>query len=301
MNANDSTIAAHDLGLAEMATLACIWEVTAPKPGNVYRGADFEDATYADFVTAAAVIGPIVAQSGQRGFGETLLAAVEATQAAVATNTNLGALLLLVPLAATKFIQHETAGTKSHLSHAQEFLGRTIASDTRLLYQAIRTAQAGGLGRVEDGDLADDPPDANVVEVMRLAAARDTIARQFINGFAEVDHAATFIDNCLQTGECLSEAIVAAALDLQARWPDSLIARKRGESTAKDASRRAAAVLACRNVSPEAYFAARQDFDFWLRADGHRRNPGTTADMIAAALFVLLGRNRISWPVRFLG
>ena len=27
------------------------------------------------------------------------------------------------------------------------------------------------------------------------------------------------------------------------------------------------------------------DFDFWLRSDGHRRNPGTTADLIAAALF----------------
>ena len=26
----------------------------------------------------------------------------------------------------------------------------------------------------------------------------------------------------------------------------------------------------------------RAEYDFWLRADGHRRNPGTTADVIAA-------------------
>ena len=28
-----------------------------------------------------------------------------------------------------------------------------------------------------------------------------------------------------------------------------------------------------------------REFDAWLRADGHRRNPGTTADLIAASLF----------------
>ena len=37
--------------------LATIMEATAPKPGNVHRGADFEDASYPDFVVAATVIG----------------------------------------------------------------------------------------------------------------------------------------------------------------------------------------------------------------------------------------------------
>jgi len=40
------------------------------------------------------------------------------------------------------------------------------------------------------------------------------------------------------------------------------------------------------------------DFDFWLRSDGHRRNPGTTADLIAAALFVLLRDGLIDPPYR---
>ena len=31
------------LTLGAKATLACLWEATAPKPGNVYRGADFAD------------------------------------------------------------------------------------------------------------------------------------------------------------------------------------------------------------------------------------------------------------------
>ncbi len=34
--------------------VACIWEATARKAGNVHRGADFPDVTYADFLASAA-------------------------------------------------------------------------------------------------------------------------------------------------------------------------------------------------------------------------------------------------------
>ena len=52
---------------------------------------------------------------------------------------------------------------------------------------------------------------------------------------------------------------------------------------AREASKRAASVLKS-DMTPREL--AR--FDRWLRADGHRRNPGTTADLIAACLFVCL-------------
>src|SRR5688572_8949412 len=82
------------------ATLACIYEATAPKPGNVYPGADFADVSYADFVASAVVIGPIINQVAVQGVGRTVLEAVRATRSAVGTNTNLGTLLLIAPLAA---------------------------------------------------------------------------------------------------------------------------------------------------------------------------------------------------------
>jgi triphosphoribosyl-dephospho-CoA synthase len=47
------------------------------------------------------------------------------------------------------------------------------------------------------------------------------------------------------------------------------------------------------------YQAAAAELDFWLRSDGHRRNPGTTADLVATGLFVLLRDERLNWPVRF--
>ncbi|NOY30593.1 MAG: triphosphoribosyl-dephospho-CoA synthetase, partial [Planctomycetes bacterium] len=68
---------------------------------------------------------------------------------------------------------------------------------------------------------------------------------------------------------------------------------------ANEVSVRAAATLATGNSGNPAYHEACQELDFWLRADGHRRNPGTTADLIAAGLFVLLRDQRLDWPVRF--
>jgi triphosphoribosyl-dephospho-CoA synthase len=38
-------------------------------------------------------------------------------------------------------------------------------------------------------------------------------------------------------------------------------------------------------------------FDAWLRVDGNRRNPGTTADLVTACIFAALRDNEISLPL----
>ena len=83
------------LSVGQQVTLACMLEATAPKPGNVHRGADFEDATFTDFLAAAVAIGPVFETSGRSGVGELVREAVEATQALVDHNVNLGMVLLL--------------------------------------------------------------------------------------------------------------------------------------------------------------------------------------------------------------
>src|SRR6187402_2246357 len=89
------------LSIGTAATLASIYEATARKPGNVYPGADFDEATtHAAFVTSAISIGPIIEKSRTAGVGQTILDAVRVTREAVNTNTNLGTLLLIAPLAA---------------------------------------------------------------------------------------------------------------------------------------------------------------------------------------------------------
>src|SRR6516165_1571596 len=86
-----------DVGL--FVQLACTWEVTARKAGNVTRFHDFDDVTYLDFVLSGAAIAPVLAARQQR-IGARVLEAVQATRRVVRTNTNLGIILSLAPLAA---------------------------------------------------------------------------------------------------------------------------------------------------------------------------------------------------------
>src|ERR1700716_3470299 len=82
-----------------LAQLACIWECTARKPGNVHRAHDFEDVNYLDFLHSAAAIRPVLDAARQESVGHSVLQGIEATRRVVGTNTNLGILLLLAPLA----------------------------------------------------------------------------------------------------------------------------------------------------------------------------------------------------------
>jgi triphosphoribosyl-dephospho-CoA synthase len=282
----------HRLSVGQCASLACIWETTAAKPGNVHRGADFEDLSYLDLLTSAVAIGPIVdAAPGQR-LGATLLAAVNATRAAVATNTNLGTLLLIVPLAMVPRDEPLKPGIARVLAGLD-------ADDCRLAYEAIRAAQPGGMDRVNEADLAGESP-ACLVSAMRLAAERDLVARQYANGFVEVlDVVVPSLERGLARNWALQDVILHTFLELLRDYSDSLIARKCGPSVARRASAMAAAALEAGPPGDEAYDQLVGDLDFWLRSDGHRRNPGTTADLLAAGLFAALREGTIELPVRF--
>ncbi len=275
------------LPIAQAVTLAIIREVTAPKPGNVHRGADFDDVTYLDFIQSAVVIGPIVAQASECGIGQTILSAVEATREAVGTNTNLGTLLLIVPLAAVPTHTTCSSGIASALQQLS-------LNDTRQVFEAIRLASAGGLGQVDTADVSQaPPPDLRLVDAMRMASERDLVARQYINDFANVFRIADWIAEGIHNGWSLDTAIVHTHLRQLATEADSLIVRKCGQETGERSRAMAARVLESGSPGDEAYHRALEGLDFWLRSDGHRRNPGTTADLIAAALFVLLREGRV--------
>ncbi|MBX3426576.1 MAG: triphosphoribosyl-dephospho-CoA synthase [Pirellulales bacterium] len=279
--------------LATCVTLACLWEALAPKPGNVYRGADFEDLTFADFAASATVVGPPLGRAGE-GVGDAALAAVDAMRNAVGTNAYLGAVLLLAPLAAAASRGVPVAAT---IGGVLDELG---AADAIAVYAAIRLAEPGGMGEVAVADVAGEPPpELGLVEAMALAAERDLVARQYVNRFADVAAVANLIASGTDRGWSLCDAIVHAHVTTMAMHPDSLIARKCGSQVAEQAAARAAKALDAGAPGEIAYADALADLDFWLRSDGHRRNPGTTADLIAAGLFVLLVEARIELPARF--
>ncbi|MBL8830326.1 MAG: triphosphoribosyl-dephospho-CoA synthase [Planctomycetaceae bacterium] len=281
------------LTIGECATLACLWECTAAKPGNVHRGADFEDATYLDFVLSAQAIGPVFDRAAELRVGELVLAAVEATQRFVRHNTNLGMLLLFGPLARVPLDQPLQAGVADVLKSLDE-------RDSQLVYEAIRRAKPGGLGKVDQADVQSTLAPPGLLDAMRLAADRDSIARQYVTGFVDLwDRVVPFLIAGLDRGWPLQTTIIHAHVRLLAAQSDTLIARKCGAETAAQASAIARQVLDYGQPGDDEYEQALGSFDFWLRADGHRRNPGTTADLIAAGLLCLLRDGRLQQHVRF--
>jgi triphosphoribosyl-dephospho-CoA synthase len=279
------------LTIGQCFTLATIMEATAPKPGNVHRGADFGDASYPDFVVAATLVGPVMDMAVELPLGQVVLSAIATTRAAVATNTNLGTVLLVAPLAKVPRTVPLTEGIA-------DVLANLSAQDAADVYEAIRLAQPGGMGKVEAGDVAGTaPPD--LVAAMRLAAERDMVARQYAVNFADVvESVVPKFEQAVAAGWSLPQAIVRVHVALMSEFPDSLIARKCGAPAAQQASDMAHHVLASGEPGDEAYERGLADLDFWLRADDHRRNPGTTADLVAAGLFVALRNDIIKPPFR---
>ena len=275
----------------QCATLACLLEVSSPKPGNVHRTADFEDLTLTDFLVSAACIAPAMQAAEDRGVGNTVLDAIRATRNQTGRNTNLGTVLLLAPLAAVP--RHV-----SLLSGVNTVLQTLTPDDARCVYEAIRIARPGGMGTVERMDIHDHPP-TDLLEAMRAAADRDLVARQYVDGFSLVlrQVAPDLIEGRKQ-GWSLTESIVRAHVRLLSEHPDSLIARKCGQRVAGETAARAAAALDAGPPGDPAYHGALADLDFWMRSDGHRRNPGTTADLIAAGMFVALREGWLKPPLR---
>jgi triphosphoribosyl-dephospho-CoA synthase len=278
--------------IGQIVQLACLLEATARKPGNVHRFRDFDDLTYTDFLVSAIAVASVLDRAPGRRVGATLLEAVEATRQLVRTNTNLGMLLLLAPLAAVPPGEDLRNGVATVLDQLD-------IEDSRLAYRAIRLANPGGLGRSPEQDVADEPT-LPLRQIMALAAERDLVARQYADGFQIVfdEGVPALLRGWEQTGY-LEQAIILCHLHLLAEHPDSLIARKCGLPVAEEASRRARAVL--ERGWPGCGDGPLEDLDAWLTADGHRRNPGTTADLVTASLFVALREGRITWPAAFAG
>jgi triphosphoribosyl-dephospho-CoA synthase len=286
--------------VAAAAQLACLLEASAPKPGNVSPGRHFADARYEDFLASAAAIGAPLAGAGTRPVGATVLLAVEATARWTRSNTNLGIVLLLAPIARAVLFDDPTAwhGDSRDVlrTRVRRVLDATMVGDALDVYAAIRRASPGGLGRVDEQDVADEPT-MTLLEVMRLAADRDGIAREYATAFASsFDVGAPALERARADGLTWEDAVVEAFLTLLAARPDTHVARRAGQPAAVEASRRAQSALDAGGVRHAAGRRLIAEMDDAFRDGRNIRNPGTTADLTAASIFVaLLGG---SWQAR---
>lgn len=270
------------------AQLACLLEVSAQKPGNVGPGRHFPDARYEDFLASAAAIGPPMGEAGARSLGRTVRLAVEATARWTRSNTNLGIVLLLAPLARAAGVDGGINRAGALRTTLGEVLQATTVEDAREVYSAIRLAAPGGLGTAEAQDISGEP-EVTLVDAMRLAADRDLIAREYVTGFGiTFGVGVPALVEARDAGLSWDDAVVETFLRLLSENPDTHIARRSGMALAEDISCRSGEVLRAGGVrSPEGRRAI-EAMDRALRDPTHSGNPGTTADLTAAATFVVL-------------
>jgi triphosphoribosyl-dephospho-CoA synthase len=271
--------------IIQLAQMACIREACAPKPGNVNRNHDFSDASLEDFLLSAIALGPALENADQTGLGRIILDAATNTRALVKSNTNLGIILLLAPL--VKACMNANAGENIR-QRLDAVLDALTVEDARLAYEAIRLMRPGGLGRASEADVHENPS-ITLLQAMALAKDRDAIASEYVTGFAITFE--TGLPALREASECIEDfslAIVQVFLTILSRVPDTLIARKRGTESARLVSQMANDVLAKGGALKHEGRAALAEMDRALRDPKHTLNPGTTADLTAAAVFLYL-------------
>jgi triphosphoribosyl-dephospho-CoA synthase len=298
------------------ATLAALLEVSAyPKPGNVHRTRNFQDTRYEHFLAGSVALGPAMSDLSVRGFdvverrigwedveiGHHALMAVNDSLAwQGGGNVNLGVALLFSPLAAAGGAAIHDGGDVK-VAELRDMLGEvvrhTTPGDAINIYEAIRLAMTPRtLGEAGELDVRDDASlerirdeGLTLLDVFHRCAGRDSICDEWISEFRitfEVGH--PYLKRSLGESGDVNSSVVDTFLRILAMQPDSLIARKAGLEKAAEVSERAELILEKGGSSSERGLEMLWEFDRELQGAGGELNPGTTADLTAASIFVAL-------------
>ncbi|RRJ31687.1 triphosphoribosyl-dephospho-CoA synthase [Halocatena pleomorpha] len=270
---------------AQNAQLALLLELSGtPKPGNVDRRHEYNDLRFEHFMAGAvgSTPGLLLAQQGAavgRAFERGVVGMAEQRGG----NTQFGALLLLVPLVQAASADSETALTPEPI---EEIVHATTVEDACDFYRAFEHVDVG----------VDDPPPEltaldvrrgaraastlrerglTLFDVMELSADVDGVAREWTEAFPRSFRAADWIE----AGDGpISDRAADAYLRLLASEPDTFVVKRHDHATAEEVVERAQAALDGTITADD------------LATEFIRReiNPGTTADITAAALFLAL-------------
>ncbi|AGM99993.1 triphosphoribosyl-dephospho-CoA protein [Salinarchaeum sp. Harcht-Bsk1] len=274
---------------AALAERALLLEVAAtPTPGNVDRERDLPDLRFEQFLAGATgardgleriAEGDAIAD----GFENAVACMAEAS----GTNTQFGSLLLLAPL-----LRASVRNDRLTPETASAAATATTVDDAAAFYRSFGHVDV----RVDDPPADLEPLDVRrgsdaiptlrdrgltLADVMETAADRDGIAAEWTHGFERTFAAA---DRLATTDGPIGERAARVHLELLAAEPDTLVATKHDEATAAEVRRRAA------SIDPEDVDAVR---DFSEELIDRGINPGTTADLLAGALFVALVRGEV--------
>jgi len=268
--------------LAKAYKTACMAELQALKPGNVHAFADGHGMTIEDFIKSADVTAEIVARADM-SVGERIYYAVEATRQAVGQNTNLGMLLLCVPIIDAALHMN---GEKTLADCLGDTLAKLNIEDARMAAKAILRANPAGLGQASQHDVHDEPH-VTLLELMQSAQDRDRIAWQYAHAFEDVMQFGTArYADAMRKWNNPAWSATALYLAFLTRYPDSHVLRKYGAAAAQALMEEAGEIehLHCNSDNPKLVQKKLIDWDASLKQRGI--NPGTSADLTVAAILV---------------
>ena len=269
--------------VADAIVQSCLDELAAPKPGNVHIFAPGHDMECRQFEASAHAIAPKLCDQSLT-IGRRILGAVEATRAAAGCNTNLGIILLCAPLAAAAL----EPGSGSLKRRVKRVLIGLTAADATAVFQAIALASPGGLGDRSDHDVR-NPTTIGLLDAMGLVADTDSVARQYVSGFADVlgmgIRRAHFAAK--RWPDCPWARALSVYLKFLGTVPDSHILRKYGPAPLPQVMRVARGLdrMMRRAQSPDKLIQKMllADSDF----KNQRINPGTSADLTVSSLLAV--------------
>jgi triphosphoribosyl-dephospho-CoA synthase len=312
--------------IARCAQLAMLLEVSAsPKPGNVDREHNYPDTCFEHFMASSVSFYPVIelAARSRRGIGALIRSAVyESSAWQQGGNTHFGAFLLLIPLsmaAGELFDAHGKVHYKLSpdefedlAARAHVFVRATDSEDAVEFYRAFDVAGVR-VNSVSEFSLGDPESTAELrkqevtlYELMEIAKGYDLIANEWTSGFGRCLEGAKSITEFMQSrnsgtenpvlncsGTGINEAIVYTFLKLLSRHRDTFIQTKFDIATADYVSSRAGEILLAWE-KPSGHMTrdfasllpAVQEFDLELLKK--RINPGSTADIVIAGLFIAL-------------
>lgn len=292
--------------------LAILLEASAHKPGNVSVVTNFENTRYEHFLASAVATAASFERAAERGIlvsdGK-----IQLTEVGVGHiikecvtdidawqhggNTLLGTVILFVPMAvaAGMVLSEGTLEVQTLRKSLRHVVTSTTPQDAVDVYEAIRIANPGGLGKAPKLDV-NDPNSTNAIlgektslyDVFKIAERYDSICSEWVNDYQiTFDLAYPSLIEKVKSAKDLDTAVIHVFLEVLAAHPDTFIARKVGFERSREVS------LAAKEVLDLGLETSRGQerldrFDRELRESSNLLNPGTTADLIAAALALLV-------------
>jgi triphosphoribosyl-dephospho-CoA synthase len=296
--------------ISKCLELAILFEVSAAKPGNVNFTVGFEGTRVEHFLASAVVAGPSFEEAARRGIavedkklrvndvgmGEIIkncVVDIETWQKG--GNTLLGTVILFVPIAVAAGMTPTRENFDFEFSRLRENLKlaveSTTAEDAVHLYEAVDVAKPSGLNKAPDLDVNDPSSKERILrenvslyQVFKIAAGYDDVCAEWVNNYPiTFELAYPYLMKQLKSRD-LNTAIMHTFLKVLSEHPDTFIARKVGFEKAREISLNAKKVLELGGVETSKGREGILEFDRKLRESGNLLNPGTTADLTAAAL-----------------